>query len=157
MSVLFPRQTPGEYGLLESVAIHFHSLKARIRKLYEGETLGGVRFRYALLGLDIATVLFIVATSFLPRSKGIESLDIAFGVLILTDFSARLIISRQPLRDFTRLSTWCDIVAIISFLRRSPEKLPVSCGLFEHCDCCAITKWWPGFGSTAPSFGEMKM
>jgi voltage-gated potassium channel len=116
VSVLFPRQTPGEYGLLESVAIHFHSLKARIRKLYEGETLGGVRFRYALLGLDIATVLFIIATSFLPRSKGIESLDIAFGVLILTDFSARLIISRQPLRDFTRLSTWCDIVAIISFL-----------------------------------------
>ena len=39
----------------------------------------------------------------------------------------------------------------------SPEKLPVSCVLFEHCDCCAITKWWPGFVSTVPSFGEMKM
>jgi voltage-gated potassium channel len=66
--------------------------------------------------LDIVTVLFIIATSFLPRSKAIESLDLVFGVLILADFSARLIISRQPLRDFTRLSTWSDIVAIISFL-----------------------------------------
>jgi voltage-gated potassium channel len=66
--------------------------------------------------LDIVTVLFIIATSFLPRSKAIESLDVVFGVLILADFSARLIISRQPLRDFTRLSTWSDIVAIISFL-----------------------------------------
>ena len=114
--MVFPRPIPDEHGLLESVAIHFELLKGKIRQLYEGETLGGVRFRYALLVLDIVTVLFIIATSFLPRSKAIESLDVVFGVLILADFSARLIISRQPLRDFTRLSTWSDIVAIISFL-----------------------------------------
>jgi voltage-gated potassium channel len=114
--MVFPRHIPDERGLLESVAIHFELLKGRIRQLYEGETLGGVRFRYALLVLDIVTVLFIIATSFLPRSKAIESLDVVFGVLILADFSARLIISHQPLRDFTRLSTWSDIVAIISFL-----------------------------------------
>jgi voltage-gated potassium channel len=114
--MVFPRHIPDEHGLLESIAIHFELLKDRIRRLYEGETFGGVRFRYALLVLDIVTVLFIIATSFLPRSKAIESLDVVFGVLILADFSARLIISRQPLRDFTRLSTWSDIVAIISFL-----------------------------------------
>jgi voltage-gated potassium channel len=114
--MVFPRHIPDEHGLLESAAVHFELLKGRIRQLYEGETLGGVRFRYALLVLDIVTVLFIIATSFLPRSKAIESLDVVFGVLILADFSARLIISRQPLRDFTRLSTWSDIVAIISFL-----------------------------------------
>jgi voltage-gated potassium channel len=114
--MVFPRHIPDEHGLRKSVAIRFEILKGRIRQLYEGETLGGVRFRYALLVLDIVTVLFIIATSFLPRSKAIESLDVVFGVLILADFSARLIISRQPLRDFTRLSTWSDIVAIISFL-----------------------------------------
>src|SRR5262249_31994284 len=32
------------------------------------------------------------------------------------DFGARLFISRTPLRDFGRLSTWTDIVAIVSFL-----------------------------------------
>jgi len=114
--MVFPRDIPDEHGLLESVAIHFELLKGRIRQLYEGETLGGVRFRYALLVLDIVTVLFIIATSFLPRSKAIESLDVVFGVLILADFSARLIISRQPLQDFIRLSTWTDVVVIISFL-----------------------------------------
>jgi len=102
--------------LLQSIAIRFEQLKDRTRQLYEGETFGGVRFRYALLVLDIVTVLFIVATSFLPRSKAIESLDVVFGVLILADFSARLIISRHPLQDFTRLSTWTDLIAIISFL-----------------------------------------
>jgi len=114
--MVFPRHIPDEHGLLESVAIRSELLKGRIRQLYAGETLGGVRFRYALLVLDIVTVLFIIATSFLPRSKAIESLDVVFGVLILADFSARLIISRHPLQHFTRLSTWTDLIVIISFL-----------------------------------------
>jgi len=114
--MVLPRHNPDEHGLLESIAIRFELLKGRIRLLYEGETLGGVRFRYALLVLDIVTVMFIIATSFLPRSKAIESLDVVFGVLILADFSARLIISRHPLQHFTRLSTWTDLIVIISFL-----------------------------------------
>jgi voltage-gated potassium channel len=94
----------------------FSLLKSGIRQLYEAETLSGVRFRYALLALDIGIVLFIIATSFLPRSKTVECLDVLFGILILAEFSARLLISRQPLQDFTRVSTWADIIVIISFL-----------------------------------------
>lgn len=110
------RNNSNEYGLLDAVAARFELLKGRIRQLYEGETPGGVRFRYALLVLDIVTVLFIVVTSFLPRNKTVESLDVVFGILILADFSARLIISHQPLQVVTRLSTWTDIIVIISFL-----------------------------------------
>ncbi|MBR0875096.1 potassium channel family protein [Bradyrhizobium tropiciagri] len=110
------RDHPKEHGLLERQPAPFELLKGRIRQLYEGETPGGIRFRYALLALDVVTVLFIVATSFLPRSGVIEALDIVFGVLILADFCARLIISRHPLHEFARLSTWTDIVVIISFL-----------------------------------------
>src|SRR3954451_17572920 len=91
-------------------------LKSSIRQLYEGEKLSSVRFRYGLLAFDIITVVFIIATSFLPASKVTEVLDVLFGILILTDFSARLLISRHRLLDFTRFSTWTDIVAIISFL-----------------------------------------
>ena len=54
----------------------FASLKGSLRQLYEGETLSGVRFRYALLVLDIVTILFIITTSFLPRSTTIESLNL---------------------------------------------------------------------------------
>jgi voltage-gated potassium channel len=114
--MVLPRHISDEHGLVESIAIRFEVLKDRIRQLYEGETFGGVRFRYALLVLDIVTVTFIIATSFLPRGKAIESLDVVFGVLILADFSARLIISRHPLQDFTRLSTWTDLVVMISLL-----------------------------------------
>jgi voltage-gated potassium channel len=93
--------------------------KDDLRQLYEGETLRSMRFRYALLALDMITVLFIVTTSFLPRTLIIEALDVVFGVWILADFSARLLISRAPLQEFTRVSTWTDIVVIISFLAPS--------------------------------------
>ena len=43
-------------------------------------------------------------------------LDVLFGIGILADFAARLLVSRHRLRDFTRLSTWTDVVAIVSFL-----------------------------------------
>ena len=91
-------------------------VKAGIRQLYEGTTPRGVSFRYALLGFDVFTVLFIIATSFLPSNDIVETLDIVFGILIMADFAARLSISRHRLREFTRLATWTDIVAMISFM-----------------------------------------
>ena len=44
----------------------FGSLRKCIRRLYGGTTPRRIRFRYTLLAFDIATVLFIIATSFLP-------------------------------------------------------------------------------------------
>jgi len=94
----------------------FALVKRRIRRLYEGATPYGILFRYGLLGFDVVAVLFIIVTSFLPSSEIIEALDVVFGVVMLADFSARLLISRQLPRDFARFSTWTDVVAIVSFL-----------------------------------------
>lgn len=87
-----------------------------LRRLYEGDSRPARRFRYALLGFDLLTVVFIVATSFLPRSAAVEVLDVLFGVVILADFCARLAISRTRLRDLLHPATWADMVAIVSFL-----------------------------------------
>ena len=94
----------------------FAALKSETRGLYKGATPRGVRFRYALLAFDIVTVLFIIATSFLPSSQLIETFDVLFGIGILADFAARLLASRHRLREFTRFSTWTDVIAIVSFL-----------------------------------------
>jgi voltage-gated potassium channel len=94
----------------------YQDLKTSVRELYKGATPRGVAFRYGLLAFDIVTVLFIVATSFLPSHDAVEVLDLVFGALILADFIARFVISRHRLRDLTRLATWTDIVAIVSFL-----------------------------------------
>jgi voltage-gated potassium channel len=42
--------------------------------------------------------------------------------VILADFVARLLVRRHRLREFTRISTWTDLIAIVSFLAPLPEK-----------------------------------
>jgi voltage-gated potassium channel len=88
----------------------------RLRELYEASTPVGVRFRYGLLAFDLATIAFIVGTSFVPQSGIVESIDLVLGLLILADFGARLAISRRRMRDLMHPSTWADAVAIVSFL-----------------------------------------
>lgn len=85
-----------------------------IRYYYESDTPDGHRFRYILLGFDLLTILFIVATSFLPRGDITEWIII--GVAILADFTARMAISKTPLRELIHPATWADIAAIVSFL-----------------------------------------
>ena len=87
-----------------------------LRHYYESATPEGYRFRYALLGFDIVTILFIVGTSFVSRTALIESLDVVFGLIILLDFTARLAISQRRLRDLLHPATLADAAAIISFL-----------------------------------------
>ena len=91
-------------------------VKDKLRLLYEGDTPEAHRFRYALLVFDVTTILFIVATSFLPRSPAFEWMDVIIGLIVLTDFSARLLISRTRWRDLLRPTTLADVVAIGSFL-----------------------------------------
>jgi voltage-gated potassium channel len=88
----------------------------RLRDLYEGDTSQAHSFRYGLLVFDITTILFIVASSFLPRSPFMEWADIFIGLIVLADFSARIAISQSRWKDFAHLSTLADIAAIISFL-----------------------------------------
>jgi voltage-gated potassium channel len=102
--------------MLEKAKDQDGSPHRRLRELYIGTKPDGIRFRYALLAFDLATVLFIVLTSFLPRRGLVEVLDVVFGLIILADFFARLYISRNRAREFLYPTTWMDIVAIGSFL-----------------------------------------
>lgn len=92
------------------------SIKQRVRLLYESESAFAHRFRYALLAFDLTTVLLIVVSSFFQRTLILEALDILFGLVILADFSARLYISRSPIRDLSHPASWADAIAIVSFL-----------------------------------------
>ncbi|GJE52816.1 hypothetical protein GOFOIKOB_5890 [Methylobacterium tardum] len=89
---------------------------ATLSELYEGDTRRAHRFRYALLVFDVATIAFVVVTSFLPLMDWIVACDLSLGLCVLLDFAARLGISRAPLREFRHLSTWTDLVAVASFL-----------------------------------------
>jgi voltage-gated potassium channel len=88
----------------------------KIRELYEGDTVEAHHFRYGLLVFDVTTILFIVVTSFLPRSPFMEWADVIIGLIVLADFLARLCISRTPWRDLAHPITLADLASIVSFL-----------------------------------------
>lgn len=91
------------------------TLKERIRTLYEGDVPAGHRFRYALLIFDLATIAFVILTSFLQWS-GTERIDAVIGAFLLLDFLARLWIARRPLRMVLSVYGIIDIVVIVSML-----------------------------------------
>jgi len=88
----------------------------KLKPLYEGDTPEAHRFRYGLLVFDIGTILFIIVSSFLPRTYLMEWIDVILGLVVLADFSARLAISQSRWKDLLHPGTWADIAAIVSFL-----------------------------------------
>lgn len=92
------------------------TVKDWIRQLYEGHGTRSRVFVYALIGFDILTLLFIVVTSFLPRKPIVETIDVIIGIILLTDFVARIWLSQARLREFTYPTTWAELIAIVSFL-----------------------------------------
>lgn len=87
-----------------------------LKTLYNGRSAQARRFRYGLLAFDSVTILFVIVTSFFPRTRPVEIADTVFGVLILADFTARFLVETKRVRYFTRISTWTDFVAMVSFL-----------------------------------------
>jgi voltage-gated potassium channel len=87
-----------------------------LRHYYDSDTRGGARFRYALLVFDATTILFVVASSFLPQNKLIWVLNVFFGICIVADIVARFIISRRRLRELAHPATWADMASAVSFL-----------------------------------------
>ncbi len=87
-----------------------------LKELYEGESDRAHRFRYALLAFDVLTIGFVIITSFFAHTDLIELIDAFFGVLILADFIARFAVEPSKPRYFTRVATWADVLAVLSFL-----------------------------------------
>jgi voltage-gated potassium channel len=92
------------------------TLRTSLRGLYEGATKAGDRFRYTLLGFDLLTVGWLVASSFLERGDRHTAIDHAIGAIFLVDFLVRLWISRKPLKDLFSLWSVADILVIASLL-----------------------------------------
>lgn len=91
-------------------------MKKTLRELYEGHTDRAHRFRYALLTFDLATIAFVIGTSFFEHGPVVETIDMVIGAVILADFAAHLYVTRAKARHFMKLSTWADLIAMVSFL-----------------------------------------
>lgn len=87
-----------------------------LRELYEGESERAHRFRYALLYFDLATILYVVTTSFTDHGGFVPFIDLVIGIFLLADFCARFVVSDRRMRFMAHPTTLADLVAIASFL-----------------------------------------
>jgi voltage-gated potassium channel len=87
-----------------------------LRGLYEGRTSTTRWFLYGLLGFDFASLLYIIATSFIARNNVTRALDLIVGLVFLVEFIARLFAIRRPARELARITTWTDVAAIVSLI-----------------------------------------
>lgn len=91
-------------------------VRAWLHHLYEGDAEASHAFRYALLMFDLGTIAFVVGSSFMPAHPLMDAVDVAIGLCVFLDVSARIAIARRPLHEFGHLTTWTDIISLASFL-----------------------------------------
>lgn len=91
-------------------------LRDRLHQLYYGTGETGRRFRYAVLAFDLATVVFVITTSFLPRHPAIGVMDVTIGLITAVEFVTRALGARRPWREALSISSIADLIAIVSFL-----------------------------------------
>ncbi len=109
-----PRTAPAEHS--GGMRRRWRGFKALLSELYEGHSGRAVRFRYAMLAFDLVMITFVVVSSFFTGALAIEILDAIFGVVILADVSARLLISRSAFGELLHPFGIADLIVVVSLL-----------------------------------------
>lgn len=88
--------------------------RARLRALYYGESTGARTFRIALVGLDIALIVYFLLTATFEISGVWHVVDYVIGLALVADYAAPMAIANRPLRFATSFTAIMDAIVIIS-------------------------------------------
>lgn len=91
-------------------------LRVALRQAYRAEVPEAQRLRYALLGLDVASIAWIVFASFVPATPLVLTVDVGLGLILLAEFAARLAASSRPWRTLLQPLELADLLGILSLL-----------------------------------------
>lgn len=92
------------------------SLKTRLYRLYYGGSRQARLFHFALLAFDIAAITYFALSLLWHGATWTFVVDAMLAVVIGLDFSARLWIAPVKRRYFLALTTWADIVVIVTLV-----------------------------------------
>jgi voltage-gated potassium channel len=87
-----------------------------VRALYHGTDERARTFRFALLVFDIVSVIFFIGSSMARESAWIAWVDALIAIPIIADLAARFLIAKHPLRLFKELTTWTDLIVIVTLI-----------------------------------------
>lgn len=93
-----------------------HGWRARLRHLYIGGSVEAHRFRLGLLALDLVSLGWIIAASFLGREDWVLAVDVLLGLVLVAEYGLRIGSSTRPWRSALTPLNLADLVAILSLL-----------------------------------------
>lgn len=91
-------------------------LRSTLRLLYHGQSPTALRFQLAVLLVDLAIILFFVATPLLRDRPSFIWIDMAVALLLILDLIARGLATTDPLRWLRQPTTIVDIFILITLL-----------------------------------------
>lgn len=102
----------GGYSLSTRIA----RLRIRLNHLYHGQSPRAVRFRLAVIGVDLALIAFFIAAPFLRQTPAFLIVDYMVALVLAVDLTARAMASRRALDWIRRPMIWLDIFVLITLL-----------------------------------------
>lgn len=92
------------------------TLKETLTKLYTGSEPRSRRFRIALIVFDVVTILLFIAMAPFEPTLGLELFGFMIGLIILTDFAARIWIADDRIATMKQVYMVADLIVVISLL-----------------------------------------
>ena len=99
---------------MQAAADRVDRFRVDLRRLFYGRRPAAVAFQAGLLTLDLATLAYFLATTFVADAPWIRIADLLVGSLLLLEFLARLAAHRQPMHYLDNAAALIDILVICS-------------------------------------------
>jgi voltage-gated potassium channel len=96
---------------------HKTRLRARLRALYHGSSPAAVRFRLAIIGIDLAIIVFFLAAPILKEAGRVfYVLDYAIAAFLAADLAARALAYSSVKDWLKRPIVWVDLFVLATLL-----------------------------------------
>jgi voltage-gated potassium channel len=97
-------------------ASRFRRLRSQLRRLYFSSEPGARAFRLMMLAVDVALLVYFITASFHYQAPWHIKADLVIAVLLTLEWLARLWIYDLRLKLFRQISTWADLLVILSLV-----------------------------------------
>jgi voltage-gated potassium channel len=94
----------------------FRRLRSTLRLLYHGQSIPAQRFQFAVLVVDLAIVVFFIASPLLREDAAFLWIDYSIAALLAVDLAARGLAATDTTRWLRQTPVILDILILISLL-----------------------------------------
>lgn len=91
-------------------------VRVRLRELYHGQTRKAVRFRLAVLIIDLLLIGFFIVAPFIRETPAFLIIDYLVAAILAVDIAARALAADRLADWVKRPSTWLDLFVLATLL-----------------------------------------